>query len=152
MIVGPLADAILGTVPGIAWALQQPGPSPIGTDDCHVFVSGMDHVIERHITRPGVRSRTLEGPSRAETVACARIERLATEYLESSLSGEEARLFEAHLDACRSCRDFLSQTRLVSRIARQLREEGVPPATLARLTRAFAAWADGRIPDSNEPA
>jgi Putative zinc-finger len=73
-------------------------------------------------------------------VTCQEIVELVTEYLDATLDGETAELFEEHINFCEGCEAYLAQMRHT--IATVASVEPVqPPAVIRdRLMSAFREW------------
>ena len=75
-----------------------------------------------------------------DDLACQELVELVTEYLEDQLQGEERARFEAHLTACRHCREYLAQMRQTVRTLGQVSLDSLSPEALRELQRAFQGW------------
>jgi putative zinc finger protein len=71
---------------------------------------------------------------------CIEVVELATEFIEGSLTPQEATLFELHLNFCDGCDSFLDQIRRTSELARELSEDEVPDDVKSGLMAAFRDW------------
>jgi anti-sigma factor RsiW len=76
-------------------------------------------------------------------LTCRELVEVVTDYVEGRLSGPDRRRFEAHLETCEGCRNYLQQMQETIRLTGVLREEHVPPEAHAELRRAFRAWRSG---------
>jgi anti-sigma factor RsiW len=72
-----------------------------------------------------------------EHVTCQQVVELVTDYLEGTLSPDQAALFEQHLNFCDGCEWYLDQMRTTIATVGQIGEEDVPPAMRDRLLSAF---------------
>jgi hypothetical protein len=71
---------------------------------------------------------------------CREVVDLAAEFIEGTMSVEEATLFELHLNFCDGCYTFIDQIRETAAAAGRLSEEQVPEELKARLLTAFRDW------------
>jgi anti-sigma factor ChrR (cupin superfamily) len=71
---------------------------------------------------------------------CREVVDLAAEYVEGTMSPEEATLFEMHLNFCDGCFTFIDQIRETAAIAGRINEEQVPEDTKVALLEAFRDW------------
>jgi anti-sigma factor RsiW len=75
-----------------------------------------------------------------DDLACQELVELVTEYLENELSPEQRTRFEAHLEACRHCREYLAQMRQTVDALGQVSLDSLSPEALGELQRAFQGW------------
>jgi predicted anti-sigma-YlaC factor YlaD len=73
-------------------------------------------------------------------MSCQELVELVNEYLEGALPPEDKARFEAHLDECEGCLNYLNQMRKTIELVGRLTEESVPSPTLDELMGAFRAW------------
>jgi anti-sigma factor RsiW len=73
-------------------------------------------------------------------VTCSEIVELVTEYLEGSLSPEDATLVEQHLNFCDGCVWYVDQMRSTIATVGRIEEEQLPPDVRDRLLTAFRDW------------
>ena len=71
---------------------------------------------------------------------CRELVELVTNYLEERLSPADRARFEAHLEACDACREYLEQFRSTIRILGRLPEESLSAEARAVLLDAFRDW------------
>ncbi len=76
----------------------------------------------------------------ADHLSCQEVVELVTDYLEESLSAEDAALFEQHLNFCEGCVWYVEQMRATVATLGRVREDDVPPETRERLLAAFRDW------------
>jgi predicted anti-sigma-YlaC factor YlaD len=76
----------------------------------------------------------------AEPITCQEVVELVTDYLEGTLSPEQAERFEEHLDLCKGCDSYVDQMRTTVETVGKVREEDLPPETRDRLLAAFRNW------------
>ena len=71
---------------------------------------------------------------------CKEVVELMTDYLEGTLSAEDAARFEEHISGCDGCRAYLEQMRKTRRLTGALADEEIPGALRDELTAAFKNW------------
>jgi anti-sigma factor RsiW len=76
----------------------------------------------------------------ADHLSCQEVVELVTDYLEGSLSAEDAALFEQHLNFCEGCVWYVDQLRTTAEVLGEIREEDVPAEAKDRLMGAFRNW------------
>jgi anti-sigma factor RsiW len=76
----------------------------------------------------------------ADHLSCQDVVELVTDYLEESLSSEDASLFEQHLNFCEGCVWYVGQLRTTIDALGGLREEDISPEAKDRLMGAFRNW------------
>ncbi len=76
------------------------------------------------------------------TVSCRELVELVTEYLEDRLSDADRARFEAHLNLCPDCTEYVEQMRLVAGSLGELGEESIAPEKRESLLEAFRGWRD----------
>jgi Putative zinc-finger len=75
-----------------------------------------------------------------EHLTCQEVVELVNDYLESALPGEEAELFEQHINFCDGCATYLQQMRATIRLLGRVGDADLPPATRDKLLAAFRDW------------
>jgi anti-sigma factor RsiW len=70
-------------------------------------------------------------------IACRQLREGLTDYLDGALPPARRQGFDAHLDACPSCRELVEDTRLTLRHLASLPGEPMPPAMKDALLDAF---------------
>jgi anti-sigma factor RsiW len=78
-------------------------------------------------------------PQKPELV-CQRVVELVTDYLEGALSRSERRRFEAHLDGCENCTEYLAQMRATILLTGRLDVEDLTPAMREEFTTLYRRW------------
>jgi anti-sigma factor RsiW len=78
-----------------------------------------------------------------EALSCQELVELVTDYLEGALSPEEHERFEAHVDTCGGCRQYLEQMRETIRLTGTLGANGLSPEAEDALLHAFRDWKRG---------
>jgi anti-sigma factor RsiW len=76
----------------------------------------------------------------ADHLSCQEVVELVTEYLDESLSPEDASLFEQHLNFCEGCVWYVEQLRTTVETVGEIREEDISPEAKERLMGAFRNW------------
>ena len=71
---------------------------------------------------------------------CREVVELAAEYVDGTMTPDEATQFELHLNFCDGCFTFIDQIRKTASIAGRLSEEHVPEDTRVKLLAAFRDW------------
>jgi anti-sigma factor RsiW len=70
-------------------------------------------------------------------LVCEQAVRLATDYLEGSLSRRERRRFERHLRSCPNCTAYLEQLRMTIALTGNVDSETLPASTRDDLVELF---------------
>ena len=78
-------------------------------------------------------------------LTCRELVELVTEYLDGSLSRRDRARFEAHLDGCTNCTEYVEQFRETIRLTSSLRESDVSPEAEAVLLAQFESWKRGEL-------
>jgi anti-sigma factor RsiW len=76
----------------------------------------------------------------ADHLSCQEVVELVTEYLDGSLSAEDASLFEQHINFCEGCVWYVDQLRTTVETVGEVREEDISPEAKERLMGAFREW------------
>ena len=87
--------------------------------------------------------RRLRPDRGARDLACNELVEIITDYLEGTLPPTDHARFEAHLEGCEGCRNYLVQMRQTIRLAGHVREEAIPPEMREALLQAFRSWKQG---------
>jgi anti-sigma factor RsiW len=77
---------------------------------------------------------------RKAKLTCVELVELVTDYLDGALSRRDRARFEAHIEACGNCTEYLEQFRRTIELTGTLREEDVEPAARDALLAQFAEW------------
>jgi predicted anti-sigma-YlaC factor YlaD len=77
---------------------------------------------------------------RKKQLVCQEMVELVSEYLEGSLSRSQHRRFEAHLDGCEHCTEYLQQMRTTIRLTGRLDGEDFTPAMREEFTALYRRW------------
>ena len=75
--------------------------------------------------------------------ACREMVELITDYLEGTLSRSQRRRFEAHLEKCENCTEYLHQMRATILAAGRLREQDLTPEMREEFGALFRRWRSG---------
>jgi anti-sigma factor RsiW len=78
--------------------------------------------------------------SNAEQMSCRELVDVITAYVEGTLPAPDRERFEAHLDHCPHCRNYLEQMRETIATLGSLREQQLSPETRSGLLEAFRGW------------
>jgi anti-sigma factor RsiW len=73
-------------------------------------------------------------------LTCKEVVEIVTDYLEGSMSPEERRRFEAHLQDCNGCSTYLEQMRQTIQALGSLPEQSVSIEAQETLLHAFRDW------------
>ena len=76
-------------------------------------------------------------------VTCQEFVELVTEYLEGAMSPSERVRFEAHIDHCDGCREYLVAVPRDDHVVGHLPPETIEPAAEAKLLDVFRDWKRG---------
>ena len=77
-------------------------------------------------------------------LACHDLVELVNDYLENALSTPERARFDAHLDTCPGCREYLAQMRQTIVVLGRLPADSIEPGMRAQLLQVFREWKRGR--------
>jgi anti-sigma factor RsiW len=78
--------------------------------------------------------------STANEITCAELVEIVTDYLEGTMQQAELRRFEAHLDECPYCVNYLEQMRQTIAALGELSEESIAPDAREALLETFRGW------------
>jgi anti-sigma factor RsiW len=73
-------------------------------------------------------------------LACHDLVELVTDYLEDALPPPERARFDAHLETCPGCREYLAQMRQTVAVLGRLRADSIEPSMRAQLLQVFRDW------------
>ena len=73
-------------------------------------------------------------------ITCKELVEIITDYLEGTMPEAKRRLFEAHLDECLYCVNYLEQMRQTIAALGELSEESIPPDAREALLETFRGW------------
>jgi anti-sigma factor RsiW len=77
-----------------------------------------------------------------DEMSCKELVEVITDYLEETMAAEDRARFEAHLEACPYCVNYLEQMRATVAALGRLSEESIAPDARAGLLEAFRGWRD----------
>ena len=81
--------------------------------------------------------------SEPQEMPCNELVELVSEYIDGRLQPADADRFDAHLEICEGCRNYLNQMRETIDALGHLPEESIGPAARERMLEAFRGWKDG---------
>ena len=73
-------------------------------------------------------------------LTCQELVELVTEYVEGALSAEQRARFEAHLEQCEGCTNYLTQMRRTIQLTGRLTEDSLDPKARDELLDLFHDW------------
>lgn len=73
-------------------------------------------------------------------LVCREMVELITDYLEGTLPRGKRRRFEAHLEGCPHCTEYLEQMRATIRLTGGLRAEDLTPRMSAEFAALYRRW------------
>jgi predicted anti-sigma-YlaC factor YlaD len=73
-------------------------------------------------------------------MSCRELVDLVNDYIEGALPPAQQARFEAHLDECEGCVNYLNQMRTAIELVGRLTEETVPSPGIDKLMAAFRNW------------
>jgi predicted anti-sigma-YlaC factor YlaD len=76
----------------------------------------------------------------ANEISCAELVEIITDYLEATMQEAERRRFEAHLDECLYCVNYLEQMCQTIAALGELSEESIAPDAREGLLETFRGW------------
>ena len=79
----------------------------------------------------------------APELACQELVEIITDYLEGALPPSERERFDAHIQTCDGCRDYLEQMRITIRLVSMLSEDDMETAARDHLLQLFRDWHRG---------
>ena len=74
---------------------------------------------------------------------CREMVELITDYIEGSMSRSQRRRFEAHLENCENCTEYLRQMRATISATGRLREQDLTPEMREEFGALFRRWRSG---------
>ena len=75
-----------------------------------------------------------------ELMNCKELVELVTTYLEDVMDAVTRTRFEAHLESCPGCRNYLEQFRITVHTVGRIHDDDLDPAFRTRLLEAFRRW------------
>ena len=80
----------------------------------------------------------------SDEMSCRELVEVITDYIEDTMPSGDRRRFEAHLEECAYCANYLDQMRETIAAMGELREEWLDPEARDQLLRTFRCWAATR--------
>ena len=77
---------------------------------------------------------------RRRTIACRQAVELVTAYLEEALSARDRARFEAHLEGCPHCTEYLDQMRRTLAAMGRIEPDALDPDTRTELVALYRRW------------
>jgi anti-sigma factor RsiW len=77
-----------------------------------------------------------------DDMTCNEIVEVVTDYLEGAMPQPDRQRFEAHLESCPFCTEYVVQMRQVAGSLGGLREDSIAPEKRESLIEAFRGWRD----------
>jgi anti-sigma factor RsiW len=77
---------------------------------------------------------------RRRTLACRQAVELVTAYLEDALSARDRARFEAHLEGCPHCTEYLDQMRRTLAAMGRIEPDALDPETRTELVALYRRW------------
>jgi anti-sigma factor RsiW len=81
---------------------------------------------------------------RRESLVCQQAVELVTDYLEGALTRADRRRFEAHLDGCPHCTEYLAQMRATIRLTGRVTPEDLSPQMADEVVGLYRQWRASR--------
>ena len=81
--------------------------------------------------------------SSERTLTCQELTEVITDYLEGTMAPEDRARFDAHLELCEGCVNYVSQMRQTIRAVHALEPEHVEATVTDDVLEAFRAWKRG---------
>jgi anti-sigma factor RsiW len=73
-------------------------------------------------------------------LVCQEMVELITDYLEDALPRSQRRRFEAHIEGCEHCTEYLEQMRVTIRLTGELRAQDLTPAMREDFAGLYRRW------------
>jgi anti-sigma factor RsiW len=77
---------------------------------------------------------------RRKTIACRQAVELVTAYLEDALTARDRARFEAHLEGCPHCTEYLDQMRRTLAVMGRIEPDAIDPETRTELVALYRRW------------
>ena len=77
---------------------------------------------------------------RRRAIACRQAVELVTAYLEDALSARDRARFEAHLEGCPHCTEYLDQMRRTLAAMGRIEPDALDPETRTELVALYRRW------------
>jgi anti-sigma factor RsiW len=82
----------------------------------------------------------MSDPNTVDEMACRELVKVISAYLDGTLPALDRRRFEAHLEECPYCVNYLDQMRNTIAALGELTPESIAPETRREIVDAFADW------------
>src|SRR5207244_3998755 len=92
---------------------------------------------------PGGSAMKLFTRGRTPEIACQELVEVITDYLEGDLSKRDRRRFDAHIEGCPHCTEYLDQIRATIAVSGRLRAQDIPADKREALLDAFREYLEG---------
>lgn len=79
-----------------------------------------------------------------DDITCRELVELVTEYFEGALARGDLARFEAHLEICDECRDYVAQMRATAKLTGGLEPDALDPTARDALLATFHDWKQER--------
>jgi predicted anti-sigma-YlaC factor YlaD len=73
-------------------------------------------------------------------LTCKELVEAVTDYLEGTMSGRDRARFEAHLEGCPHCREYLAQMRKTLDVLGRIEAEDLAPEVQDELVSLYRRW------------
>jgi anti-sigma factor RsiW len=83
-------------------------------------------------------------PTTHAEMSCKELVEVVTEYVEGTMPAADRRRFDAHLQECPYCVNYLEQMRATIETLGRLSEDTLPPDARDEMLAAFRGWRDPR--------
>jgi anti-sigma factor RsiW len=80
----------------------------------------------------------------SDEMSCRELVEVITDYIEDRMPSEDRRRFDAHLEDCPYCANYLDQMRATIATMGELTEESLDPEAREQLLQTFRGWAATR--------
>jgi anti-sigma factor RsiW len=85
-------------------------------------------------------------PTLRRDIVCRQAVELVTDYLEGALSRRDTRRFEAHLEACDGCEEFLREIQATVRVLGSVQPDDLAPETRQGLIELYRQFLEDGAP------
>ena len=82
----------------------------------------------------------MSDPSKADEMACRELVQVISAYLEGTLPAEDRLRFDAHLEECPYCVNYLEQMRETISTLGELTPDSIAPDKRREILEAFGTW------------
>ena len=85
----------------------------------------------------------MPAPFRSQALVCRDAVEAVTDYLEGTMSPRQRRRFEAHLDECEHCNEYLEQMRTTIHALGRIAPHDLEPQVLDEMVALYRRWQAG---------